>query len=777
MGARAPSDHIEVSTSSQVLPQLEVAIQGRIPVGIPDACLLASLVLVVVLCIYLMWETRAWTQTTAEQAELNVVDTIASDIRRTLEGLHVAVTKTSQGLQVPGVAELSPAERQAVLFGTSTGANAGSAIYLIGADGRLLGMADDQAPPAVNFSDWGYFEFHRSHPDTALHVSDSIVDRLKGEPVIVLSKRMNDSDGRFAGIVAGSVDVSSFHDLFNKFALGGGRVIALVNRNGRIVAREPMGIRTATVDTDTTVVSEHAARGVSGTYTAISKLDGRRRLIAYRQIQGFPFIVSYGRPTEEVFAQWTRGSLVIGGALLVLSALAVFMIGELRGERRRRAGAERSARRSANDLAIANTNLEQRISREVQARKETQEKLAKSQRFEALGQLAGGIAHDINNVLQTVTGACTLVQMQEAANDDIQRLTAIAISAADRGSAVTQRLLVFARRAAIKAECIDTTAILDGLQELLSHTLNDNIVLKLDLAADVPNLIADRMQLETVMINLATNARDAMPDGGTITIAARAAIVGADDAGAAGLSPGRYVHLSVADTGMGMDEHILARATEPFFSTKSVGQGTGLGLSMAKGFAEQSNGKLAIVSSVGAGTTVSLWFPASDESPADVFIPAPPAVHATRANSNIRVLVVDDNVEARELVSEWLAASGFEVHRADSGEAALSTVEAGLDVDLLLTDLSMAGMDGLELIREIGARVPDLPAILLTGDTSAIADLSTTDAFGDGCMVLQKPIRFSELGHYIENVLGRGSARSAGCGPAIRSREREILGK
>ena len=193
--------------------------------------------------------------------------------------------------------------------------------------------------------------------------------------------------------------------------------------------------------------------------------------------------------------------------------------------------------------------------------------------------------------MQTVTGACTLVQTQEAENDDIQRLTTIAISAADRGSAVTQRLLLFARRADIKAESINTAMILDDLQELLSHTLSDNIVLKLDLTPDVPDLIADRMQLETVIINLATNARDAMPDGGIIVVAAQSELVGEDEAGDAGLSPGRYVHLSVTDTGIGMDEHILARATEPFFSTKGVGQGTGLGLSMAKGFAEQSSGK------------------------------------------------------------------------------------------------------------------------------------------------------------------------------------------
>lgn len=758
MDSRAPPDQIDVSTSIKVFPQLKVATKGHVPASILDACVVTSLILVVVLCICLVWETREWTGSVAEQAELNAVEAVAGDMRRALEGLHAAITATSKGLQQPGLQELPAVLRQLVLFGFAPQMNHASEIYLIGADGVLRDAADDLAPPAVSFSDRAYFDFHRTHADTAVLTSGPLVGRLTGEPVVVLSKRVNDRQGHFAGIVAGSINLSFFYELFKKFDLRDGRIMDLSRIDGLVIARTPASPRMVSANMG------NVGQGVSGAYTGISRIDGIRRLVAYRRIDGFPFVVSYERPTREIYAQWTKGSLVIGGALLVLSTLAMVMIGELRRERRRRALAERSAWRSAHDLAIANADLEQRIRREVQSRKETQEKLAKSQRLEALGQLAGGIAHDINNVLQTVTGACTLVQTHDAENDDVQRLTTIAISAADRGSAVTQRLLLFARRADIKAENINTAMVLDDLQELLNHTLNDSIVLKLDLPANVPDVIADRMQLETVIINLATNARDAMPEGGTITIAARADFVGEND-NSAGLSPGRYVRLSVADTGIGMDEHIQARAAEPFFSTKGAGKGTGLGLSMAKGFAEQSKGKFAITSRVGAGTTVSLWLPAGEESHASDFMPAQPPKLEANSNLKRRMLVVDDNAEARELVGEWLVASGFEVQCAASGEEALSTVKAGLGLDLLLTDLSMPGIDGLRLIRQLRGTIPGLPAIVLTGDTSAVAGLATEDALADGCLVLQKPIRLTELVHHIEIMLCVGSAQSDGGRP------------
>ena len=293
------------------------------------------------------------------------------------------------------------------------------------------------------------------------------------------------------------------------------------------------------------------------------------------------------------------------------------------------------------------------------------ERLAASQRLEALGQLAGGIAHDINNVLQTISGACTILQMRNQDSQDITRLAGLVLSAADRGSAITRRLLVFARRAAVQAELVDVAALLEDLQEVLNHTLGGSVVVKLDLAVALPPVYVDRMQFETVIINLATNARDAMPDGGEVRIAAGAETVKPDRLHRADLAPGQYVRFDIADTGVGMDEITLQRAVEPFFSTKGPSHGTGLGLSMAKGFAEQANGRLDIVSKPGKGTTVTIWLPVSTV-PAQLSQPLLSAERQERELSGLpepsRILVVDDDRQARELVSE--APSGRRPFRA-----------------------------------------------------------------------------------------------------------------
>lgn len=776
MQSYAPPEEIGIPASLNPLLQSRVKSRSRINPAILDAFSIATLLFVIMICIVLVWDTRRWTQATAEQAELGVVQTIASDVRHNIRNLDVAVTATTRALQLPGIWDLPQALRQAALFSASAQVVNLSMILVIGADGQLRGMSNNQAPPAVNFSDREYFKFHKAHPDVALRISPPIRGRLTQSPIILVSKRVNDDRGNFAGVVTGSIDLSYFNEVFEKNDIGGNGVIALLDTTGQIFARLPAGPQADQVGFTQTSAFKQAVTSLRGSSTSVSGGDGRQRLVAFRAIDGFPFVVGYARDTKEIFAQWLGISSVIGAMAVVLSCLKLLMIYELRRERSQRAVAERSAQASAEALSVVNADLEQRIGREVQSLKETQEKLAKSQRLEALGQLAGGIAHDINNVLQTVSGACSLVQECDPDNADLQRLTAIALSAADRGSAVTQRLLLFARRAAIKTEDVNTAAVLDDLRELLSHALCDSVILELDLTQNLPEIQVDRLQLETVIINLTTNARDAMPDGGIITIGARAAVVGRAEEASVGLAAGRYVCLSLIDTGMGMDERIMSRATEPFFSTKGVGKGTGLGLSMAKGFADQSHGKLEILSRVGEGTTVTLWLPASEQSARNeplvfaksrhsnppvaenpdqgnlrVLRPAPLRVGARGSQ---RALVVDDNIQARELVAEGLIASGFEVHQAESGEAALSAVRAGLEVDFLLTDFSMPEMDGHQLIQELRVLIPELPAILLTGNTGAVLDLPALSSVGTGYVVLQKPMRMKELVQHIERLVG-----------------------
>jgi CheY-like chemotaxis protein len=301
---------------------------------------------------------------------------------------------------------------------------------------------------------------------------------------------------------------------------------------------------------------------------------------------------------------------------------------------------------------------------------------------------------------------------------------------------------------------------LNDLREMLAHTVGAEIAVRRELARPEPHkLRADKGQLETVLVNLATNARDAMPHGGTLTLSACDDIIvakaGAPDGGGI-LAPGRYVRLSVSDTGEGMTPEVLARAAEPFFTTKAHGKGTGLGLAMARGFAEQSGGALAIQSAPGAGTTVTVWLPAAaaDAGAGEAPAPVPPG-HAAR-----RILVVDDEALVREVVAEGLAELGFSTLRAADGATALAMLDAGAALDLLLTDHAMPGMDGVTLVREARRRRPDLPAILLTGNAdSQVETKLTLEGLVSGAFsLLRKPVSAEQLAERIEALLERTSA-------------------
>ncbi len=269
---------------------------------------------------------------------------------------------------------------------------------------------------------------------------------------------------------------------------------------------------------------------------------------------------------------------------------------------------EAALRLSKEALRRLNEQLGARVAEAVAAREQAQQRLAHAQRMEALGQLAGGMAHDFNNVLQAVLGGLRLIERRAGDAGAVDQVARMIGEAVERGGRVTARLLSFARKGELQAAPVPAAALLEGMREMLAATLGAPIAVEVVADADAPPLVADKAQLETVLVNLAVNARDAMPEGGTLTLSVVPDAV-ADAAHPAGLAPGEYVRLELADTGLGMDAAVLARASEPFFTTKPDGEGTGLGLAMARGFAEQSGGGFAISSAPGQGTTVSLWFP------------------------------------------------------------------------------------------------------------------------------------------------------------------------
>ena len=395
---------------------------------------------------------------------------------------------------------------------------------------------------------------------------------------------------------------------------------------------------------------------------------------------------------------------------------------------------------------------EARLLEETAARETAQVQLAHARRTEALGQLAGGIAHDFNNVLQAVQGSAHLIARRAADADAVRRLTRIITQAAERGASVTKRLLAFARQGELQAEPVDAAALLAGMLEILEHTIGNGVEVVVRTQPHLPPLLADKGQLETVLVNLATNARDAMPDGGVLTFSAALHVAGGEAElatsqrtnAAATLEPGRYVCITASDSGSGIPPDVLARVAEPFFTTKPQGKGTGLGLAMAKGFAEQSGGAFAIGSTRGQGTKVDLWFPAS----ADETLIKPDLgrmLHLSMQNGIARILLVDDDALVREAIAAALSDAGYDVLEAASGKAALSLLDSDERVDLIVSDYAMQDMDGVTTIHDAQRRKSNLPAILLTGFAPGAPELPIEVQLCPTYTVLRKPIEARAL--------------------------------
>ncbi|TCZ66641.1 response regulator [Roseicella aquatilis] len=390
-----------------------------------------------------------------------------------------------------------------------------------------------------------------------------------------------------------------------------------------------------------------------------------------------------------------------------------------------------------------------RLEAEAQERRNAEAALLQAQKLQAVGQLAGGIAHDFNNVLQAVLGGVALIGKRAQDPAAVARLTGMVEEAAQRGQSITRRLLAFSRREELRADRLDVGALLTGLREVLDATLGPGITVVVQAPEGLSPVLADRGQFETVLVNLATNARDAMAQGGCLTLSAEPVTVPPGVAG--DLPPGDYIRLTVADTGSGMDPAVLARAGEPFFTTKPAGQGTGLGLAMARSFAEGSGGCMVIESAPGRGTRIALVLPALREAAPASPAAAPPGMVTPR---HARVLLVDDEPVVREVLAGQLADAGYQVAEAASGAEALEHLDQGLCCDLLVSDLAMPGMDGVTLIREARRRRRGLPAILLTGYAGDAAALAVGQQVDGGFTLLRKPVTGARLLDQVAAVLG-----------------------
>ena len=394
----------------------------------------------------------------------------------------------------------------------------------------------------------------------------------------------------------------------------------------------------------------------------------------------------------------------------------------------------------------------QRAAEDALRRSEAQ--LHQAQRLEAVGQLTGGIAHDFNNLLTVILGNAELLSERLASQPALQSLAQMTRTAAERGAELTQRLLAFARKQPLQPQPVDAHQLLAGMDALLRRTLPEDIELELVRGAGLWLALADPAQLESALLNLVLNARDAMPSGGRLTLeTANTAIDQAYADQHADVLPGQYVLLSVSDTGTGMAQAQLARAFEPFYTTKPVGKGSGLGLSMVYGYARQSRGHVKLYSEVGHGTTVRLYLPRALVAAGASSAPAAAAHGDAELRGTALVLVVEDDDLVRRHAADALAALGYSVLLAAHGAAAMALLQERADIDLLFTDVVMpGGMNGRQLAEAALVLRPGLKVLYTSGYTeNAIVHHGRLDP---GVQLLPKPYRQIDLARKLRVVLG-----------------------
>lgn len=462
---------------------------------------------------------------------------------------------------------------------------------------------------------------------------------------------------------------------------------------------------------------------------------------------------------EDGLERWiiAKGSTIFSDNVPVRFIGTVVDITERKATERALAESEAALRAEQQALDTLNRTLEERVTQrtseleqEMAARSLAEEALRQAQKMEAIGQLTGGIAHDFNNMLTGIIGGVNLAKRRIAMGktEDVDRFMDAATESAHRAAALISRLLAFSRRQTLDAKPLDVAAQLNSTRELLQRTLPETIAVDIPVAVNVGQVIADANQLESALLNLAVNARDAMPDGGRLTIGASRETVGSSNRH--GLSPGDYVLIKVIDTGVGMPPDLVDKVFEPFFTTKPIGQGTGLGLSMIYGFAQQSGGSVAIASEPGIGTEITLYLPAADEGPETIAKEA--ATPIVEGEGQI-VLVVEDDDAVRLLICEVLSELSYTTIQADDATPAILHLTSNRTIDLMVSDVGLPSMNGRQLADVARQHRPDLPVLFVTG----YAENAATKAgfLGSNMDMIAKPFAVETLSTKVNELMAR----------------------
>ncbi len=544
------------------------------------------------------------------------------------------------------------------------------------------------------------------------------------------------------------LNLSYFEDFYRAVELSENGAILLHRRDGLILARFPhnegaIGQSYA----DLPPFKEVLAHGMAGTLLMDSPLDGNRRVLAIRALKMFPVAVNVSVGENQVLALWRRQAMVFGVIAAVVAAVTVGLLLTL--SRRSREKERLMQRlRHAKEAAEAATA---RMAAEAEERERMEGALRQAQRSEAVGQLTRGVAHDFNNLLSIVMGNVDLLERSLPSDEKTLGRLATMRAAAERGATLTGQLLAFSRRQPLLPRAADLNALVTGLRDLVQSAVGSRVRLQLRLQPDLSAVLIDPAQIELVILNLVINARDAMPQGGVLSIETSLVEL-PGTATRDGLTPGPWVALTVRDTGTGMAPEIAGKAFEPFFTTKEIGRGSGLGLSQVHGVANQLGGGARIDSVPGQGTALHVYLPRATTDA--VRLPELPARTPGDAVTAACVLVVDDDHAVRATTAALLAEIGYHVLEAGDGGEAMEVLEEEQPIHLLLTDVVMPGMTGPELARRARQKFPHLAVVFISG----YSDPDALSGSGGLVYLVRKPARPQDLVEKIETALHSQSA-------------------
>jgi two-component system, NtrC family, sensor kinase len=579
---------------------------------------------------------------------------------------------------------------------------------------------------ALNNSDRDYF---RAQLDRTVgtYIGRVLTTRIGGNRLFFsVSRKRSDSSGDFSGITAIALSPSAFEQFYEHLARNTDASYAMIRADGVVLARYPVPAKPGIVlDQESGFRRTIADNPEGAPYTAVSGVDGLERRFDVQRLGDLPVYVTSSLEYSNIRGQWIgwmKAQLLFG--IPVTSLLLMF---------------EYLALRRTDDFYA-----------ETFRREAVEAALRQTQKMDAVGQLTGGIAHDFNNLLTIIIGNLQSVVRQISDGSKLQQKAANALAGAERAAQLTHRLLAFSRQQPLDPKPIDANQLIPRTTELLARSLGEHIEMETVRSAGLWQIEVDPAELESAVINLCINARDAMPDGGKVTIETGNAFL--DEAYCERfehLSPGQYVLISVSDAGVGMPTDVIERAFDPFFTTKEPGLGTGLGLSQVYGFVRQSGGHIQIYSEIGIGTTVKMYLPRSF---------APGADDSRSGSSEIlqgngeSILIVEDDDGVRNYLLELLTELKYSVKSANGGAAALAMIDdTDQKIDLLLTDVVMPGINGRQLADAAAAKRPNLRILYMTGySRNAIVHQGRLDP---GVSLIQKPVSEHNLAFRVRSML------------------------